>query len=311
MKLFQIEYMVVVCKCGSISKAADKLMISRPAISRALKELEEEAGTKLFLRSASGISLTENGVLFYRKCEKVFDAVEELQDEMARMRTQASDSAKFNIRMGLSPAMLMTVFPKICEEFSLQHPDIVVEPIQLIPQQGAMLLMENELDMTIAVEFDPVSDALRSIQIGEAELMFCCSRNHPLSDREFVSVDDLADEPLALMQKNMMKGTLVQSIFEESGHTANIKFRTQQISVLQHMVKEGLCSTVQFNGMMGNGGEIVEIPFESKRMYPILVLWNDKVRHNKAFYEIMEYLRSPSFCESLGKQVDPGIGPLD
>ena len=86
MKFFQLEYMMAVCKHGSISKAADELLVSRPAVSRTVKDLEQEFGVELFRRTTSGVALTEAGLAFYDKCLKIEKLVGELKSEMETIK---------------------------------------------------------------------------------------------------------------------------------------------------------------------------------------------------------------------------------
>ena len=86
MKLYQMEYLLAVCKCGSISQAADELLVSRPAVSRAIRELEEEFGVSFFLRTTTGVIMTDAGRLLYEKCQKFGQLLSELQTELLALK---------------------------------------------------------------------------------------------------------------------------------------------------------------------------------------------------------------------------------
>ena len=72
MKLYQVEYLLEVCAQGSFSKAADALLISRPAISRAMKDLEDEYGVTLFQRTTTGVVPTEAGEIILEYVQKYY-----------------------------------------------------------------------------------------------------------------------------------------------------------------------------------------------------------------------------------------------
>lgn len=78
MKLYQVEYLMATVESGSISKAADELIVSRPAVSRAIKDLEDEFGVQLLQRTTAGIALTEAGKVFYDKCRQLQGLVSEI-----------------------------------------------------------------------------------------------------------------------------------------------------------------------------------------------------------------------------------------
>jgi DNA-binding transcriptional LysR family regulator len=79
MKFFHMEYFLATCRSGSISKASDKLLVTRPAVSKALRELEAEYGVSLISRTTAGISLTEAGKALFDNCQKIESILEELQ----------------------------------------------------------------------------------------------------------------------------------------------------------------------------------------------------------------------------------------
>ena len=86
MKMYQMEYLLAVCKYGSISRAADVLLVSRPAVSRAIKDLEDEFGVSFFLRTTTGVLMTDAGKLVYEKCQKFDQLLSELQAEIRAMK---------------------------------------------------------------------------------------------------------------------------------------------------------------------------------------------------------------------------------
>ena len=96
MKLYQMEYLLAVCKYGSISRAADALLVSRPAVSRAIKDLEEEFGVSFFLRTTTGVIMTDAGRLVYEKCQAFERLLAELQTDIQALK---SDSDRFEERL--------------------------------------------------------------------------------------------------------------------------------------------------------------------------------------------------------------------
>ena len=79
MKLYQIDYLLEVCKHGSFSKAADALLVSRPAISRAMKDLEDEFGITIFQRTTTGVVPTEAVEIILDKSKKISHLLGELE----------------------------------------------------------------------------------------------------------------------------------------------------------------------------------------------------------------------------------------
>ena len=80
----QLKYFNTVCKYNNISKAAEKLFISPPSVSLAIKELEEELGTQLFLRSNNKLFMTESGKMLWEMSEEVLNEMEMITDIITR-----------------------------------------------------------------------------------------------------------------------------------------------------------------------------------------------------------------------------------
>ena len=102
MKLYQVEYLLEVCAQGSFSKAADALLVSRPAISRAMKDLEDEYGVTLFQRTTTGVVPTEAGEIILEKSQKIMQLLSELESEINALKSSESDESDHLLRIGIS-----------------------------------------------------------------------------------------------------------------------------------------------------------------------------------------------------------------
>ena len=82
MEIRTIRYFLALCREGSISRAASFLHLSQPTLSRQLGELEDELGVLLFKRGKNGIELTEEGLLFRKRCEEISALVEKTENDI-------------------------------------------------------------------------------------------------------------------------------------------------------------------------------------------------------------------------------------
>ncbi len=94
MNLWTLEYVLEVAKAGSISRAAQNLLLSQPHLSNTIKGLENELGISLFYRSAKGVVLTEEGARFVQEAEKILQQVDHLG---ASFRLRPADSVRVNL----------------------------------------------------------------------------------------------------------------------------------------------------------------------------------------------------------------------
>lgn len=89
MTLKQMEYALVVAKCASLSEAAKRLFISQPSLSEAIKKLEEELGTKIFIRDRTGMTVTEEGEEFLNAAQSIIDQVLNIEKHFERVNEQS------------------------------------------------------------------------------------------------------------------------------------------------------------------------------------------------------------------------------
>lgn len=132
---FRLKVFFTVSRKLSFTKAAQELFITQPAVTKHIKELEEQLGVALFTRHGNNISLTPGGQILSRYAENIFRTYAELENELARL----SDVHKGNIVVGASTTLAQYVLPAILAQFKEAHPAVDFTMIsgnsELIEQQ--------------------------------------------------------------------------------------------------------------------------------------------------------------------------------
>jgi DNA-binding transcriptional LysR family regulator len=291
MKLFQIEYLVAVCRYGSISQAADALLVSRPAVSRAVRDLEEEFGVPLLQRNTTGVVLTEAGQVFYEKCLKIQQMLAELGTEMASFKCGAQDESDRVLSIGISFTARCVVLPFI-NAFHHEFPEV---KIRLTDIERAFLdsrTLVPDYDLEIALCSGERVEGVEFLNIRETFLAFCCSKQHPLAGRSHVSVMDLKDEPLVALSRLEKESNQMTALFASHGLTPNIVYLTNQMTSLRQMIRENICSSIKPRESMENDPEIATIPVDECEKLYMRILWNGNIRHNKAFHDFISYAKT-------------------
>ena len=143
-----LEYYKVfyyVCTAGSLTAAAQKLCISQPAVSQAVRQLEKEAGTRLFLRTSKGIRLTREGELLFRY---VKTGVEQLL-EGGRMLERMLDMDMGEVRIGASDMTLQFFLLPFLEQFHKEYPRIKVTVTNAPTPETICSLEEGKIDFGV------------------------------------------------------------------------------------------------------------------------------------------------------------------
>jgi DNA-binding transcriptional LysR family regulator len=142
---FRLKVFYTVSQKLSFTKAAETLFVSQPAVTKHIKELEEQLGTSLFKRNGSNISLTPAGQVLVKHTREIFKTYEILENELA----QLNDSARGNIRIGASTTLAQYVLPRILALFKTTYPDIDFSFTSGNSETIEQLVMTEKIDIAI------------------------------------------------------------------------------------------------------------------------------------------------------------------
>lgn len=214
MTLRHMKIFVTVCRENSITLAAKKLYISQPAVSNAIKELEDYYGTPLFDRISKKLYLTESGKTVYHYAMHISSLFEELENSLN------SSKAIGQLKIGSSITIGTHFMPNYVREFSERFPNIqtyvTIDSSDVIEK----LVLDNELDFAL-IEGIVHSENIISKDFIKDELVVICDLNNPLLKKADVSIDDLSDQSFLMREKNSGTRELAESIL--SLHNISIK----------------------------------------------------------------------------------------
>ena len=134
-----------VSECKSFSKAVNLLHISQPAISHSIKELEEQLGTKLFIRENKSVRLTDNGKKLLQYVEKAFNNIVLAE----RVLTETEGELNGNIRIGIYSHISLFMLPKLISQFVSKNPKATFDIYSSSTQELREKLKNRELDIII------------------------------------------------------------------------------------------------------------------------------------------------------------------
>ena len=190
MRLNQLEYFVKTVECGGANAAARELSVSQPAISAAIRELEEELGVPLFQRVRQQLILTEEGAAFYRR---VGPLLTQLQVTVHEVQAMAGEPQV--LRLCLPPMIGMFMTPQILGEFSPAHPDLHLTISEAGTDSIQKMLLNGAADLGIMIGQSPYNVGLEAVALRETRYALFVGRQSSLAGRQMVSFRDLAGEP--------------------------------------------------------------------------------------------------------------------
>ena len=231
MNFNQLEYFCTAVECGSITKAAKKLFVTQPAISGAIRELEKEFSVTLFSHTRSKLSLSEDGERFYERAERLLREV-----ETAKMQLHDLGSSRQPVRVGIPPLWGTTFFPDLLHDFSDKYPDIQLTFYEYGSARAAALVQEEELDVALVNLSLDDPDKFHSVRIGRDHYVAAVDPAHPLAQRESVTLEELASQPLVMYNTDSVQNHSIGSRFDRIGVVPNILIYTSQIYTMKSMI---------------------------------------------------------------------------
>lgn len=230
MKRIQLEYFVQVVEQNSFTKAAEKLFISQPALSKSIQSIERELDILLFKRDHRGLKLTEAGQIFYDYAVDILTYNKTRTEALCTSLRQQKNILRF----GLPPSAGSLYFSKIIHQFSMKFPNIELRIIEETSKKIEELLIEEELDLGVVVE--PYEHpAMVSKLVLDSEAVLAVSREHPFAQRSSITFRELEKEPLLMVSQDYMFYDRVCEKCREAGFAPNVAFCSSHWDVLLEM----------------------------------------------------------------------------
>jgi LysR family transcriptional regulator, nitrogen assimilation regulatory protein len=239
MDLSQLRTFVHTAELGSLSKAAGRLRIAQPALSRQIRLLEEELGVRLFDRHGRGMVLTEHGRAILGRASRILGELDELKTSVGGAEGELSG----HVAVGLSPTIADVVAVPLIAAFRARHPKVVVRLVSAY--SGYLLEWLHRGEVELAILYDPRSTrALRSFPLMRESLFLIGAPDAGLSRDEPVPFRDVIREPLLLPSTRQDLRTILETYALEAGVTLDVTVETDSYSALKDLVRNGFGRTI-------------------------------------------------------------------
>lgn len=193
MELRHLRYFVAVAEAENVSRAAVKLHVSQPGISRQIRDLEDNLGVQLFERSAKSIRLTDAGLAFLTEAKAVLLRAEEAVQAVRAV----AQGERGQIHVGYAPSPTVELLPSALHAFQNLAPGVRVNLHDLSSEEMLRGLHDGKLDLCLMVAQS--AKALRGLKfqcLREYPMCLAVSPRHPLAKRKQVALAEIAREPL-------------------------------------------------------------------------------------------------------------------
>lgn len=226
-----LSYFVKTVECESFTKAAEELYISQSAISKAIRNLEEELNTNLIERKYRKFTLTEEGKVVYEFAKDVLGYYKLKERDMLK-KLEEADSI---LRFGLAPTSGSIFFYSAIYKFKDKYPNIDLKIEDITSTYIVEKLLKNEIDMGVTIT--PFNDNRFEIyNVFKSEAILIVGREHILSNKDSVDFSDLKNEKFLQVKKDFMYYNVFLDHCKKAGFIPNIVFENNQWDLIIEMV---------------------------------------------------------------------------
>ena len=267
MTLDQIRYFQAICNYGGICRAAEHLNISQPSLSNAIRKLEDEFGTRLFLRQNKKLVLTKEGTILLGYATDLLRSVEETERTMKNFHEGKA------LNLGVPPMLSAFILPILFQDFFPKHPEIQINIVEAERKGLVQMLEDNRIDLAFFPHDKPWDDKFKSKHLTDFANVCCVSRNHRLAKKKSVTLDDIKDEPLILFKNSFFHTERILERYEQKGYSPNILFDTVQVSTVQSIAASGNAIGFMFEFLAKRAPNLVGIPLSPPMNTHVSLVW--------------------------------------
>jgi LysR family transcriptional regulator, nitrogen assimilation regulatory protein len=246
MNLRQLQYFIEVSELESVTKAADRLHVAQPALSRHMRSLEHELGVPLFERDGRGIILTNAGLVFRDRIRAVLRDLDRAQLEVQALSRSPGGRIDFGMPFSISQALTRALVQRV-------HDELPAVALRVIDGWTGFIiewLLRGRLDLGIIYDHTLKSDVLRTEPLAAEEQFLVCAADDKLSQRESITLAEVADLPLALPSREHGLRLAVEQYMQTIGKTPQVRIELEPIVGLKQFAQQGNLYTILPRGEM-------------------------------------------------------------
>lgn len=230
-----LNVFIEVAKAGNITKAAEKLYISQPAITKAIKQLESEIGGSLFERKNKGVILTPEGEAIYNKVKPLLEDLAGVYDYFPNVQRLKSGV----LRIGTDTSNITILISKALNEFIRRYPKIEIKITRGRETSLINMLKNNELDLLI---LDSKSIKKDLVEIRRYNVKYSIVGNEEYYKKykyKPMTKETFASSPLALINSGKTSRKNIDSYFNKFNIELNAKYEMENYGLIIDLIKSG------------------------------------------------------------------------
>lgn len=254
--LSQLECFAAAAELQHITRAAERLNLSQPAVSKKISQLEAELNVQLFERIGKKVFLTPAGKVLQKRTNELQSKIGNIIEEVKKVEKDSALPIKIVIRA------LGGIVMDILSDFNSDYPGVKL--ITLQDDNSSIQKMEYDLIITFSNE---LLNGKSSELLVQETLMLAVSKNSPLAKREQISLTELNDVPMIQFSKNRMLHTWCKRILENAGITPNTRIECDNATSAKVLVSNNVGAMLipKYTWKLSDSDNIILLPVDNNK----------------------------------------------
>ena len=269
MELRHLRYFIAAAEEENISRAALKLHVSQPGISRQIRDLEEEMGFSLFQRTAKSLKLTAAGKVFLKEARAVLQRAE---DAVKNARAVSAGSGELHV--GYAPSLTARFLPQALRAFQAAMPKVRVKLHDCSTEEMLADLRSTKLQLALTVRVDArIMREFNFVELTRETLLLAVPPKHRLAKNRSVTLDEVVLEPLVSYSRKDYPEAykMVMNLFTGSKTKPRIVEEHDSMSSLIAAIESGAGVAVVPNSLKCTAGWRLKFVRFSPVLHPVII----------------------------------------
>lgn len=239
MDIKQLHYFIAVSEQMNFSKAAERLHISQPSLSNAIKKLEQEIGSPLLERNTRNLQLTEAGELLFERAKVIVKNMEVLKIEMNEVIVHGTRDITIGVMESIKHWL-----PKVIANYKKDYPQMKFHLVDILGSKRVKKSLKSYKTHVIITNQLMDDPELEVQTLYEERLVAVLPLHHPLAQKDTLTISDICEEPFIISTEGFQTRRDILTSFEQAGKSINIQFEIERFETAVSLVREHLGVTI-------------------------------------------------------------------
>lgn len=283
-----LRYFLAVVDENGFTAAARALHVAQPAVSMAIRKLEQHLELSLFHRRERGIELTDEGRVLLGHARRILQAVSDAELELNELH----GLARGEVRIGIPSMLGSYYFPPILMAFRHRYPNLQLTVVESGTRRIQQMISDGEIDMGVIVSDTPPAE-LESHTFLRDQMMAILPRDHPLAQQQVITFDEFFREDLVVFKQGYFHREQLDRLAAASHSPLKIGFETNLLPLIKQIVRHGFAISTLLEMAISDASDLVARPFAEPVWLDLSLAWRRDgylSRANRAFVEFLGQL---------------------